>query len=51
VRTLQAFDGPRPKDEPAADVKAIQVKIGYPARLDNFLRDTLIASAMLSAKR
>ena len=50
-RAAELFDGPRPKDEPPVDVKAMQAKIGQLALENDFLEGALIKAGMLSAKR
>ena len=50
-RAGEVFDGPRRKDEPAVDVKAMQAKIGQLALENDFLEGALTKAGMLSAKR
>ena len=50
-RAADVFDGPRRKDEPPVDVKAMQAKIGQLALENDFLEGALIKAGMLSAKR
>jgi transposase-like protein len=50
-RAAEVFDGPRRKDEPPVDVKAMQAKIGQLALENDFLEGALIKAGMLSAKR
>jgi transposase len=50
-RAGEVFDGPRRKDEPPVDVKAMQAKIGQLALENDFLEGALIKAGMLSAKR
>ncbi len=50
-RAAEAFDGPRHKDEPAVDVKAMQAKIGQLALENDFLEGALTKAGMLGAKR
>jgi transposase-like protein len=50
-RVGEIFDGPRRKDEPQVDVKAMQAKIGQLALENDFLEGALIKAGMLSAKR
>ncbi len=50
-RAADVFDGPRRKDEPPVDVKAMQAKIGQLALENDFLESALTKAGMLSAKR
>ena len=50
-RASDAFDGPKPKDEPAVDVRAMQAKIGQLALENDSLEGALITAGMLGAKR
>jgi len=50
-RAGEVFDGPRRKDEPPVDVKAMQAKIGQLALENDFLEGALTKAGMLSAKR
>ena len=50
-RAGEVFDGPRRKDEPAIDVRAMQAKIGQLALENDFLEGALTKAGMLSAKR
>ena len=50
-RAAELFDGPRHKDEPPVDVKAMQAKIGQLALENDFLEGALTKAGMLSAKR
>ena len=45
------FDGPRGKDAPPVDVKALHAKIGQLALENDFLEGALTKAGMLSAKR
>jgi transposase len=50
-RVAEVFDGPRRKDEPPVDLKALHAKIGQLALENDFLEGALIKAGMLSAKR
>ena len=50
-RAAELFDGPRQKDEPPVDVKAMQAKIGQLALENDFLEGALTKAGMLSVKR
>lgn len=50
-RAGELFDGPRRKDEPPVDLKALHAKIGQLALENDFLEGALIKAGMLSAKR
>jgi transposase-like protein len=50
-RAGEVFGGPRGKDEPAVDVKAMQAMFGQLALENDFLEGALIKAGMLSAKR
>ena len=50
-RAAELFDGPRHKDEPLVDVKALHAKIGQLALENDFLEGALTKAGMLSAKR
>ena len=50
-RAAELFDGPRHKDEPPVDVKALHAKIGQLALENDFLKGALTKAGMLSAKR
>ena len=50
-RAAEVFDGPRHKDEPPVDVKALHAKIGQLALENDFLEGALTKAVMLSAKR
>ena len=49
-RAGEVFDGPRRKDEPPVDVKAMQAKIGQLALENDFLEGALTKAGLLSAK-
>jgi transposase len=50
-RAAELFDGPRHKDSPPVDVKALHAKIGQLALENDFLEGALTKAGMLSAKR
>jgi transposase len=50
-RAGDIFDGPRRKDEPPLDVKALHAKIGQLTLENDFLEGALTKAGMLSAKK
>ena len=50
-RAAEVFDGPRHKDEPPVDVKALHAKIGQLALENDFLEGALNKAGLWSAKR
>lgn len=50
-RAAEVLDGPRGKNEPPVDLKALHAKIGQLALENDFLEGALTKAGMLSAKR
>ncbi len=51
TRAGEVFDGPRRREEPPVDVKAMHAKIGELALENDFLSGALDKAGLLSAKR
>jgi len=50
-RAGEVFDGPRRRDEPPVDLKALHAKIGQLSLENDFLEGALTKAGLLSAKR